>query len=342
MTKQDEVSQVMSLLYQTTTLPVVRNYLKEKGLYCSAGSWVDFEHKRVRPALDNEDLTKEDLYELLRLGEEYGKQHVFLYDVSTDYAKSLIDESWVQEKAEELEIEGLLEAPIILEEPPDPTISDIRIEYEEEEPERLVIKIVDSKSHMELVSENKDNDGNIIKKYKWVSERSVNVVRLHSVGILEVRIGSRKSSSNYMDELQEFLDIISPFIPQDRFRELPLFKAKERLWYERDNLKNWIRYSDSTLRNANGTVLRAATGSADSDLFDDRHATSSVEAFISKHSNFDGSNIWFKGEENGLTRDVHVLLGGLPNEFAIPAHCPPEDYEYVLQELRKLNTPVPS
>ena len=37
------------------------------------------------------------------------------------------------------------------------------------------------------------------------------------------------------------------------------------------------------------------------------------------------------------SKDVHVILKGKLNEFAIPAQCSKQDYEYVLNQLRKYN-----
>ena len=54
---------------------------------------------------------------------------------------------------------------------------------------------------------------------------------------------------------------------------------------------------------------------------------------------------WLKGggrqAENEFdtlpSRDVHVLLKGALNEFAVTAKCSKQDYEYVLTQLRKYN-----
>jgi hypothetical protein len=38
-----------------------------------------------------------------------------------------------------------------------------------------------------------------------------------------------------------------------------------------------------------------------------------------------------------LSRDLHVLLGGLSNEFAVTMQCTRDDYEKVLADIRSFN-----
>ena len=69
---------LFSLLESATSIDVVSSLLKAKGLHYS-GTWQELRDKRLTPALESGALSFEELLELLRTGEEHGRQHVFFY-----------------------------------------------------------------------------------------------------------------------------------------------------------------------------------------------------------------------------------------------------------------------
>jgi hypothetical protein len=72
-------------------------------------------------------------------------------------------------------------------------------------------------------------------------------------------------------------------------------------------------------------------------LFDDSGAAESIDKFRGHGAHCDSSNIWFRPVEGIFTREIHVLVSGLSNEFAVTANCTRTEYEYVLNELRTCN-----
>src|SRR5712692_3719918 len=93
---------VFKLLQENSTLGQVAQYLKRKGLHYSAGSWDELFGKRVSKALEEKELTREDLIELVRLSEEYGTQHVFLYATSQRRAAQITDKRRVESSLEKM------------------------------------------------------------------------------------------------------------------------------------------------------------------------------------------------------------------------------------------------
>jgi hypothetical protein len=72
----------------------------------------------------------------------------------------------------------------------------------------------------------------------------------------------------------------------------------------------------------------------------------SLDEFLKHKAYCDTSNVWWlkgggKQAENEFdmipSKDVHVLLRGAINEFAVTAKCSKQDYEYVLDQLRRNN-----
>lgn len=328
----------MKLLKETATLNVVCDFLKNKGLHHSASSWDKLLSERIIPSLEEKQITVNDLIALLQRAEEYGRKHTFLYKCLPSIAEELLNERRMEAILKSSGLDKLIDKPAILDQPESPTIADVRwLKNPNGITEGFLIKIIEARISMEFVGE--ESDGNLVsRQYKQVKERAVNVVKLDTKGNLEIRIASQKNSTLYKDNLVKMWDLVGEIFPRLNFAEISLHKAKDRLWNDKAELQSLIRYSDSTLKNESGTVLKAASGSFDSDLFDDTGATDSLATFLSHKAHCETFNIWFKANAPLPSKDIHVLLSGEINEFAITAHCNEEDYAYVLGQLRKFNT----
>ena len=121
-----ETQLIVDLLRQTTSLPVVREYLKAKGLTFSAGSWDDLLTKRISPAIADNQITNDELIELLQSVEECGHQHVFLYTCPKNKAIELMDRARVSGVLKSMGLEDLLISPRVLEQPQEAQITGVR------------------------------------------------------------------------------------------------------------------------------------------------------------------------------------------------------------------------
>jgi hypothetical protein len=330
---------VFRLLQENYTLGQVAQYLKRKGLHYSAGSWDELFGKRLSKSLEAQELSREDLVELIRLSEEYGTQHVFLYATKSKRAKQLADKIRVESELTKMGYSSLVGRPRILDQPSSPTITDVRVD------ESLVSKVVERRVYQRFVDQRLEGDFTV-KRYKDIEVRAVNLFKLHDNGLLEARIYTHDNSSDYQNDVTKMWSLLSFLFPPSDFSEYPIAKAKTNLWTKRNALKSVIRYSDSVLRNSLGTALSASTGSEQQSLFDDQGASNSLDEFLKYKAYCDSSNIWWlkgggKQSENEFevlpSKDVHVILKGKLNEFSIPAQCSKQDYEYVLDQLRKYN-----
>jgi len=330
---------VFKLLQQNSTLGQVAQYLKRKGLHYSAGSWNELFGNRLTKSLEAEKLSREDLIELIRLSEEYGTQHVFLYVTKARRAKALAEKARVESVLKKMSMDSLLTRPHILDQPSSPTITDVRCD------ESLVAKVVEQRTYQRFVDQ-RSEDGFTIKRYKDTQVRAVNLFRLDDSGLLELRIYTHENSSDYRNDVTAMWNRLGFLFPPNDFNPLPIAKAKNNLWTKKNSLKSVIRYSDSVLKNALGTALSASTGSEQQSLFDDQGASNSLDEFLKHKAYCDSSNIWWlkgggKQSENEFdvlpSKDIHVILKGAINEVSFPAQCSKEDYEYVLGQLRKYN-----
>lgn len=335
--KSKKTKQIVELLRQTTSLTVVSNFLKARSLTHSAGSWEDMLNKRILPAVEANSLTDGELIELLRSVEECGRQHVFLYSCPKTKAAELLDKNRVTAILKARKEEGLLNEPLVLAEPPKPKLVDVRWETAKVDLS-LTIKEIELRTHTRFVGVEHYPNGTFHKVYEEKKERAVNLAKLHRHGLLEIRIASHSNSSKYEIDVNRFWRSIDDLIPAREFAELSLSKAKDLLWTKRGELTDKIRYSDSTLRDEHGNVLKAATGSEMADLAANPAVAKSLDHLLKNDPNAycDETNFWFK-QANGLSSDIRVMLGGEVHEFALPSNCSAGDYQHVLDQIRLFN-----
>jgi hypothetical protein len=325
---------IVDLLEQTTTLTVVSAFLKAKGLH-HTGSWPKLRDERIIPAVTDNSISNDDLIGLLRSAEECGSQHIFLYKCSPANAIAMMDRQRVAAVLQQKGLSDLLVQPRVLDQPATPTMADVRWEVANVDL-NLTIKEVEQRTHVKY--HGTETEGNFIRRvYELKKQRAVNLFKLDRHGNLEVRVRSKSNGTQYEDDVDALWGRFAGFIDRAAFKEIGLDKAKDRLLNERKQLTDMVRYSNSKLKNKNGISLDAATGAPNSDLFGDSGAEDSIEAFLSQNGAYcEASNIWFK-VATGLSSELHVLLSGEPNEFAITANCTEGDYAYVLNQIRHLN-----
>jgi len=328
------------LLQQATSMAVVSRFLRSKGIAHSAGTWSDLREKRLIPALEDGTLHRSDVVLLLREAEEYGHQHVFLYNCPQATARQIVSEQQVQQALAALGRLDLLQKPPILDKPEHLTLTDVRIESSGAG-QILVVKAVQGRSYQKYLREESD-DRFVRRIYERVEQRAVNVMRVHQDGFAEVRIQSHNGSADYAQEVDSFWSLVNTIIPQVRFGVLSITKAKEYLWKNRRKLHSSVRYSDSSLRNASGTILSAATGHEQQSLYDDVGASAGLDAFrqVGDAVCYRSDIFWLKrdGQFNQVpSRNIHTILEGAVNEFNVTVQCDRSDYEHVLDQIKKAN-----
>lgn len=188
--KQIEI--VLNLLQGITTINVVSEFLKSRGIHHSASSWVELRTKRIMPAVEQGILSYSNLLDLLGMSEECGNQHVFLYKLAKTTATKCLNRQAIDEVIKKLDLGSL---PRLLVKPENPTISDVRLEPDTAPAKALTIKVVSTVLRKEKIVDETIKDIQTIK-YRNVPERSVNLLKLHQDGFVEVRIQSHSGPKN--------------------------------------------------------------------------------------------------------------------------------------------------
>lgn len=334
-TDTEELALVFKILQENATLVEASHFLKLRGLPSSAVSWEQLTKMRIEKALDEKKLSRSDLIELIRLTEEHGKQHIFLYRTGSGRARSLMERGRVGKILEQMGIASLLRRPRILDKPASQSVADVRWEIEKDE-HKFILKTVEKRVHRTFVDE-RSEEAFVVRRYKDTPVRAVNLFKLHQDGLLELRIYSHVNSSEYRGDVTRMWTIASQLFPLRYFSELLLTKAKINLWKKRKKLARILRYSGARFRNPK-TVLSAATGTEQASLIDDEGTTKSLDEYLRHNALCDASNIWWLSGKAAIpSKHIHVLLSGLPNEFTVTGKCSQEDYNYVLTQLRRNN-----
>lgn len=328
---------LIDLIRNASTLSQAQSFLRDRGLPFSAQSWDALIEERLRPAL-RRSLTEADLFELLAEAEEYGRQHVFLYRRKGSKT-SLPDERQLKRWLSGTPDEELLHGPRLLEYPEQPTIAEVRFELDSRIG-TLSVKAIETRALVRLVQESELGQGRFTREYQRDLIRAVNVARLHSDGLLELRIFSHRTPGrSYADDLPAMWGLLSGLLDEADFSEWSLVGAKKALWRQRNDNSDRIRFSTASMRGTSGTTMSCRTGSISASLFDDEAAEESLMIFEKKGEAYcNAHNVWWIGQTNGLpAKDVHVLLSGADNEFAVTQQCTRDDYEHVLAEIRSIN-----
>lgn len=320
------------------TLGLAREFLRDRDLPRSGSSWDDLFEKRIWPSYDDGDLSDSDLLRLLAQGEEYGGQHIFLFRPRrsrTANVRRALQEDVVEEAIEQLAVE----LPLVLDRPTQPTIGDVRLERPDGRP-LLTIKEVSRRRVFNEKVEKEYNDGSQLVLRQVEHVRLVNVARLNWRGELEIRLAKINTRGRYDGELKAFWKRLELFLDANDFAEVALVRVKDHLYERRHELAGEIRHVKTRLADDSGVTLEAAADRTyESGVANHSGADAAMATFSEGDDGTycDAQNVYFLEQENQHpARDVHVILKGEANQFAIPGKCSASDYEHVLGRIRSI------
>jgi hypothetical protein len=336
--RAEKLRLLLLLIEQATSIAVVRDFLKSRGLEHSAGSWEELRTKRILPAYDEGLVSFADLQALLRRTEGFGRQHVFLFKCPEDRATQMVAEDRVRRVLQENKIDEVGADPLVVDLPDQPTFVDVHF-AKVEGVQTVSFKEVEKRTFKKLTSEVNDTSAmTLTKVYRYEHERAINVARLWTNGLLEIRIASRDNSTRYKDDLTHFFSRLRTIFPRTEFRDISLGGLKKNLWEKRVELQSLVKFSTYTLRDDEGMSLRANTALNTDDLAGSERIAKSLAEFDTETTYCSDSNVYFKILQRGENvKEIHVLLNGEDNEFAVTAAITEEEYAYVLRQVLKHN-----
>lgn len=335
----EKLSLLLKLIERATSIAVVRDFLKARNLPHSAASWEDLRTKRILPAVNEGRLSLAALNVLLRSTEGFGRQHVFLFHCPPERAAAMIAEARVRQVLLEKGVGEFADDPLVVDLPAEPTLVDVRFSKAAGAVKSLTLKEIEKRTSKKLTSETTDDEAmTFTKVYKFEHQRAINVARLWDSGLLEVRIASRDNATRYRDDLAHFFNRLKPVVARNEFAEVSLRQLKKNLWAKRVELQHLVKFSTYTLQDDEGMSLRANAVLSTDDLAGSERVAKSLAEFNADTVQCSDSNIYFKiVEKEEVVKEIHVLLNGEDNEFAVTAAITEEEYEYVLRQVLQHN-----
>ena len=106
---------------------------------------------------------------------------------------------------------------------------------------------------------------------------------------------------------------------------------------DRVALADEIRYSNSTAKNDLGAVMQISSSSQEDNLSSDDGSMAALDSFLAGDGHVTGTNVYVKIPGTVAKREIHLLISGDVNEFAIPVACSAEEYSYVRGKIITLN-----
>lgn len=337
----DSIALLIAALRDVTSLQVVRSMLRDQAedYAYSSQKWSHFLEKRVRPVVEDGNLTEDDLLNMLHVSEEYGRQHVLLYRIKPEHdVAKILSSKRVRAQLRAHEQEDLLDA---LPEPVAP--AELELVHVRLDDDGLVLKAIESKESIQIARTYDFDAGHELRVAVARKKRRVKLARLHRNGLLEVRLGAIAipgRQHKYAGEAWEFLGKFAYLIERTQFKEVTLDKFRKKIWRVTDPDRIVVRGQDGATAGGDKLMMRAK---------DPRSDVSSNPAFSKTFDTFlnepgttadQAEIVWKKQEQPALpATDVVVRLsgasGGTGHEFIIRQHCTQQDFEYVLSEIRR-------
>lgn len=337
----DSIALLVAAMRDVTSLQVVRSMLRHhaEDYANSSQKWSHFLAKRIRPVVEDGNLTEDDLLNMLHVSEEYGRQHVLLYRIKPEHdVAKILSSRRVRAQLRSHQQEELIDA---LPEPVAPAELDlVHVRIDEH---GLVLKAIESKESIQIARTYDFDAGHELRVAVARKKRRVKLARLHRNGLLEVRLGAIAvpgRQHKYASEAWEFLGKFGYLIERTQFTEVTLDKFRKKIWRLTDPDRIVVRGQDGATAGGDKLMMRARDPTSDVssnpalsktfDMFLDEPGTTADQAEI----------VWKRQEAPRLPgTDVVVRLsgasGGTGHEFIVRQHCTQQDFEHVLSEIRR-------
>lgn len=334
-----DLATAFDLLRTYSTLGAVSSYLERRLLPSSANSWSALYERKLLPALQDGKLNRSDLVKMIREAEEYGRQHVFLYQCSQKEAMDLMNPESLVANLAKMGLSELKEKPRLVKDVNGLQLVDVRIDQPKRGDRSLVIKAVDVRSYKTQIDKRVEGNREFVT-YEVEQERAVNLISVREDGLTEVRIQSYRNALDYPRAVEDLFAKATGIIERMQFAPISLTRARLRLVTDRKKYAHLVRFADTELRDKEGRVLSLATSFAQQELYADGSASDKgIAGFLSvgKPTCDEVDCFWVKRANSNLpTTELHTLIGGQNNEFVLTAQCSRTDYQYALAQILSL------
>lgn len=302
----------------------IQEFLKSKDLKYS-GTTKELKEK-LKKYIDSGDITPEEIISLLDQLEEYGNQHIYLFNLPENYLSELQDEELLKQN---LETNGYLELyngyrPLFL--PENPEILSISYDLD-----WFKIRWGVKKEDLTPIEENTitEDDGQkyLIQKFLIRSIRETTLFQVSMVnGDAELLI-HRSTNSDYENEKNEYMNQIYNIFKWDPLENIELNPAIVNIESSGEVRTRIINLQ--TPRRSNIEITSHSKGNSINDDPDALNTRNSVNLAIGKRGNF----YWLPDRSDEiLSRELFTII--YSDRFSIYGERHEEEVNYVIGRVR--------
>jgi len=272
--------------------------------------------------LDEAEFSEVDLIDLLDAIEEFGNQHIYLFDCNPDYLEILKDPLYIQRKLEEKDLKDLYNNKHRIFIPDDVELSSVT-----QDDKALKFKWVE-KRIWKIPLEEKIEKDKYIEVHQINISRGVTTFRVDLVsGTTELMIQKLARQPNYTDIKQDYLNKLSNFIETHSFQQTRLRRAIKFIEESNEVEKRQINFETIS----GGKVAFKSRNRGD-DYTNDPSLSNARNALGPNVSGSLGNFYWKPNDI--LKRAIHTYVYSEDDRVGVLGQCVEREVNYVLSRIR--------
>jgi hypothetical protein len=337
-----ELDEALKLAESLSTADQIRELLRKRrgdeGVRISAESKQQLVHRNLAEAIQAKSIDISELFNLIRLSEENGNQHVFYYRprkraiVETlsfeTVANHLWGASWAQIVAS---------YPLIKLKPNDYKYCDFR-QLSERKPKDWILKIYGDDVVVRATGKvEKHGDGTIWREFVEEPLRIVLLARWNNPDLLEVRVQRNESRRRIEEWHNRVWEMLKPAVLREQFDPWVLTKPMGRIVTEEEKHPGMYTFRDAGVIDPRGDIhANFQAFSEQGSLFTNLQTREAITSYLNAKSELRGLTVtWLRNEKAAPQSDLRTLLGMKEShEMIVAGHCLGGDLDYVTDQLR--------
>lgn len=329
------LEELFEVLKGQTTLDSVRTLLKGKRLPYSAQSWETMIGKRLTPYLNDGRLLTSEVMELIRESEEHGNKHVFLYHFDkskTAELQALLSEEPVAQWLAENSYPAL-GSYVLLSYPGVPTVSEVRIDAASG---TFVFKLVRTLKR-KLSPEIRVIDGEEVAVSKFENFRAVDVLKVHTNGLIEVRVHPRRGAISYSGAAAAMIGLVESLLGAGMISDFSLAPVKGYFTdvSKKGEMAGTFEVYDADFKTAKGERISSSAladegGIQNADFFEE------LIPQVFSHGDDPYCESVRVGYQFGNLKKINIVFTDEPNEMFFTQNISSDQYSGALKEVLQI------
>jgi hypothetical protein len=327
------LARALATIRDRTSISAVSEFLRAKEVQHSAGSWDDLIEKRLRPALDSGALDDNDVRTLVREAEDFGRQHVFLFEPTSSGPDpaTLLKPERIKRFLKTQGWDGLVDSFSIPVMPSDIEAVDVHFDGT-----YVSFKFVERRSIV-LLERQETSEGYTVRRVEQ-HVRAVNLVRLYENGLLEFRIASIAGTLDYAKLVARFWLEVQELIARMGFREKDLSRLRKSFTVKASAAtQKIVRVRRAKGQDTDGTRFELMMHRPDGDLLNSSSVAQGIAALAASNTTRLGhTSVVFLPQASGnLRREVGVIFADGINELRVLPSCTQREYDYIRGQIER-------